>query len=190
MQNEKGNLVRLLDVDSDFIIEMRYATDRNMIKSAIYDTNECYTDKNTAQLLIKARDIFKADGYRLKIWDAYRPLSVQKKLWALLPNDDYVAEPPIIDENTEYKPKHFNGLCVDVTLTDMDGNDLPMPTEYDDFTEYSGLKCDKIPAEKRKNAEYLRKVMESVGFQGYDSEWWHFYDVTSPVTPFSDYKIY
>ena len=81
---DKGNLIRLLDIDDDFIIDLKYATADNFTGEQIYNSAECYMDRHTAEILIKARDIFKKDGYRLKIWDAYRPISAQAKFWEVL----------------------------------------------------------------------------------------------------------
>jgi D-alanyl-D-alanine dipeptidase len=187
--NEKGDLIRLLDLDKEFIIDLKYATKNNFTKQKIYNSNECYINKNTALLLIKAKNIFKADGYQVKIWDAYRPISAQKRFFEICPNPDFVALPPDMSKIKTFRPLHLNGQCVDVTLVDADGNDLEMPTGFDDFSKMAGLGCPDIPEIPRKNAEYLRSVMESVGFKGYESEWWHFYDMKTPPAPFLDFQI-
>ena len=77
----QGDLIKLLDLDQDFIIDLKYATTDNFTGEKIYNSAECYVNQHTAEILIKARDIFKKDGYRLKIWDAYRPISAQAKFW-------------------------------------------------------------------------------------------------------------
>lgn len=187
--NEKGDLVRLLDLDPDFIIELKYATGDNFTKQQIYASGDCYINKGTAQLLIKAKNLFKADGYRVKVWDAYRPISAQKRFFEILPDPDFVAEPPDMTRIKTFRPTHLNGQCVDVTLVKPDGTELEMPTPFDDFSEMAGLRCPSIPELPRKNAEYLCSVMESVGFAGYECEWWHFYDVTTPPAPFLDFQI-
>lgn len=189
MTKDIGNLVRLLDVDSDFIIDLRYATTNNFTGQRIYSSDQCYIDKNTAELLIKAKDKFKGLGYRVKVWDAYRPISAQRRFWEVMPNPDFIAKPPVITSETRYRPTHMNGLCVDITLTDKSGIELDMPSGFDDFTEAARLDCKSTGIEKRDNATLMKNIMESVGFEGYESEWWHFYDITSPVTPFSDYDI-
>lgn len=187
--NEKGDLIRLLDLDTDFIVELRYATEQNFTKQKIYASGECYINENTARLLVKAKNIFKEDGFHVKVWDAYRPISAQKRFFEILPDPNFVAIPPDMSSLVTFRPTHLNGQCVDITLTDADNMELLMPTAFDDFTEKAGLACQDIPEIPRKNAEYLRSVMESVGFQGYDSEWWHFYDVTTAPAPFLDFQI-
>ena len=76
----KGNLVRLLDIDSDFIIDLRYATADNFTGQKVYQSGECWIDEHTAAILIQAKNIFRADGYRVKVWDADRPIRAQKKI--------------------------------------------------------------------------------------------------------------
>jgi D-alanyl-D-alanine dipeptidase len=177
-----GNLVRLLDLDPEFIIDLKYSTADNFTGSVVYDFDECYIDENTGRRLIIAKERAKKDGYRIKIWDAYRPISAQKRFWEILPNDDFVATPPDMDTITEFRNSHLNGQCVDLTLTDMDGNELIMPSAFDDFSEAARLDCPHITGEARKNGEYLRDIMIEAGFKPYSGEWWHFYDaVTEPV---------
>lgn len=187
--NEQGDLVKLLDLDDEFIIELRYATDNNFTGQKVYSSNECYINKNTAQMLIRAKDMFKKDGYRVKVWDAYRPISAQRKFWEIVPNDDFVAEPPDMSKPIEFKPRHLNGLCVDITLTDMDGNELEMPSEFDDFTGKGSLNCKDISEEGRKNATYMKEIMEKAGFDSYENEWWHFFDRKTPPVPYLDFQI-
>ena len=186
---DKGNLIRLLDIDEDFIIDLKYATEDNFTGKKIYNSSECYIDRHTAEILIKARDIFKKDGYRVKVFDAYRPIRDKAKFWEVLPDDNLVARPPDMSKITKFRPTHMNGLCVDVTLTDMKGNEIEMPTAFDDLTEKASLAYPGHTETGRKNGEYLKQVMESVGFLAYDGEWWHFYDVSTEPTPFMDYQI-
>lgn len=188
--DDRDYLVRLLDLDSDFIIDLRYATENNFTNKILYNSNECYVNKNTANLLIKAKDIFKNDGFRVKIWDAYRPISAQRQMFEIVPIDMYVATPPDMSKIVKFEYSHMNGLCVDITLVDFDGNEeMEMPTAFDDFTEMAGLGCDKIPPVARANAEYLKKVMESVGFKASKNEWWHFNDINTKPTPYSDIQF-
>ena len=186
---QQGNLVKLKEIDDDFIIDLKYATADNFTGQQIYESGECWMDRHTAKILIEARNIFKKDGYRVKIWDAYRPIRAQQKFWDVLPDNNFVAMPPDMSKLKTFRPTHMNGLCVDITLTDMNGKDILMPTEFDDLTERASLDCRDTPEEGRKNAMYMRKVMESVGFKHYDGEWWHFYDVSTEPTPFLDFPI-
>lgn len=187
--NDRGNLVRLLDLDPDFIVDLKYAASDNFTGQKIYSTNQCYMDRHTAEILIRAKDIFRRDGYRVKVMDAYRPISAQEKFWEILPDNDYIAMPPDMGKLKSFRPTHLNGLCVDITLTDLDGNEIEMPSEFDDFSEKASLLCQAISETGRRHAEYMKDVMEGVGFQAYENEWWHFYDVTTEPVPFLNFQI-
>lgn len=189
MTQDKGNLVKLLELDQEFIIDLRYATADNFTGQKVYHSGECWMDRHTAEILIKAKDIFKRDGYQVKIWDAYRPISAQARFWEILPDNNFVARPPDMSKLKTFRPTHMNGLCVDITLTDMDGEDILMPCEFDDMTERAALRCTETPEEGRRNAGYMKDVMESVGFKAYENEWWHFYDVSTEPAPFLDFQI-
>ena len=187
---QSGNLVRLLDLDNDFIIDLRYSTPDNFTGSVVYDFQECYIDIHTADRLIQAKNLAKKDGYRMKIWDAYRPVSAQQKFWDLVQNNDFVAYPPDMATIKEFKNSHMNGQCVDVTLTAADGSDIPMPSKFDEFSELARLDCPKTTGEARKNAEYLRDIMVKAGFTPYDGEWWHFYDHNAEPVRYSEQSFF
>ena len=187
--NKQGDLVKLVNLDSEFIIDMRYATENNFTGQKVYESGECWINEHTAKILIEAKNIFKNDGFRVKIWDAYRPISAQERFWEIMPNDDFVARPPDMSKIKVFRPTHMNGMCVDITLTDMNENEIEMPSEFDDMTERASI-CNPFSSEKSKeNAKYMRKVMERVGFKGYDKEWWHFYDLTTKPVPFLNFQI-
>ena len=106
-----------------------------------------------------------------------------------MPNADFIARPPDMTKIKKFRPTHMNGMCVDVTLTDKYGNEIEMPSPFDTMDERAALNYAGHSEVGRRNGEYLKKVMESVGFQAYKCEWWHFYDVSAEPVPFSDYEI-
>lgn len=189
MIRKYGNLVRLKDLDDDFFIDLRYSTPDNFTGEVVYDFRECYVDESTAHRLIQAKDLLKRRGFGLKIWDAYRPVSAQRQFWNLCPDNNFVARPPDMSTIQEFKNSHMNGQCVDVTLTDPDGRNAVMPSEFDDFSPRARLDCPETHGEARRNAELLRNVMVQCGFTPYEGEWWHFYDHTVEPAPYSDYAF-
>ena len=78
---QQNDFVLLRSLSNDFVFDMKYATPDNFLKQAVYDCGECYLRKSTAKALVKANEEFKSLGYRIKLFDCYRPLSVQKKMW-------------------------------------------------------------------------------------------------------------
>lgn len=187
--SDRDSLVRLLDMDPEFVIDLKYTTANNFTGRRVYDFEDCYINKSTAKLLVRAKNIFKRDGYQVEIWDAYRPIRAQRKLYEIVPVNEYVATPPDLNHAIKFTHSHMNGLSVDLTLLDSDGKELQMPTHFDDFSEMARLACGRIPHVSRKHAEYLKRIMESVGFEAYENEWWHFNDILTSPTPYSDVRF-
>lgn len=144
---------------------------------------------HTAQILIQAKKYFQGGRISRKDLGCLQTDSCAARFWEILPDDNFVARPPEVAKIKTFRPSHMNGMCVDVTLTNMDGTDIEMPSPFDTMNERAALSCKRNSAVGRKNASYLKEVMESVGFQAYKGEWWHFYDVTGEPVPFSDYDI-
>jgi D-alanyl-D-alanine dipeptidase len=167
--SDAGELVEVTDLDDTFVIELRYATEDNFTGCRIYSQSRCFLVRGTAEKLIAANREFAEMGYRLKIWDAYRPSSAQRTLWELVPDPAFVANP-------ERGSIHSRGAAVDVTLVDDDGNELPMPTGFDDFSEKAAIDYDGCTEDEAKNRDLLAEVMVRNGFVQIQSEWWHFAD--------------
>ena len=146
---------------------MRYATADNFTKSVLYPVNRCLLRRAVAKRLSLVQTDLARQGLGLKLWDCYRPLDIQKKLWALVPDPRYVADP-------KKGSRHNRGAAVDATLVDGAGGELEMPTRYDDFSpsahrDYAGAS----PAALR-NRQTLESAMLRHGFLGLPTEWWHF----------------
>ena len=120
-----------------------------------------------AEALVEVQGALEKKGLGLKVFDGYRPLSVQKKMWARVPVEGYVANPA-------KGSNHNRGMAVDVTLVDSRGRRLAMPSAYDEFSERSHRDYPGGTRQERKNRQLLREVMEAGGFHGISTEWWHF----------------
>ncbi len=152
------------------IIELRYTTAENFFKAAFYPKSaRALLRPQTAAKLAKVQAELKSQGLGLKIWDAYRPLSVQRAMWKTLPDARYVADPA-------KGGRHNRGAALDLTLVDAGGKELAMPTAHDDFSEKAGAHFKLVPPEIFKNRKKLQEVMTKHGFAIYESEWWHFDD--------------
>ncbi len=157
----------LVELHASLLLDIRYATADNFTGRRIYPSARAFLQREAADALLQADRLLRAKGYRLKIWDAYRPLSAQKILWSIMPDERFVANPKL-------GSMHNRGMAVDVTLTDLSGKDLPMPTAYDDFSEKAGRDYALLPEQAKRNRGLLRQAMEQAGFRGIPSEWWHF----------------
>jgi len=160
-------LVDFQKLHPNVVMDIRYATDNNFTHQVVYPVAKCLLRKSVAERLEAAAKEFEANHYRLKIYDCYRPFSVQKIFWSLVPDERYVADP-------KKGSRHNRGAAVDVSLTDADGQELEMPSPFDDFTERAHRDWDKATPDAKKNREYLEKVMWAHGFMGLETEWWHF----------------
>lgn len=163
----------LVDVQKfvpDVVLDIRYATTNNFTGQRLYPFAQCYLRRATAEKLAAAQAELKPLGYGLKIYDGYRPLSVQRKMWEVFPQPGYVADP-------KKGSRHNRGAAVDVTLIRLaDGGELPMPTPYDDFTRRAHRDFMELPADVIQNRELLERVLTKHGFVGLATEWWHFDD--------------
>lgn len=160
------------------VLDIKYASEDNFTGQRIYDFYGAYLRFGTVKKLAKAALMLRSEGKYLKIWDAYRPVSAQWKLWEVCPDPVYVANPE------KGYSSHSRGNTVDVTLVDAEGNEVAMPTGFDDFTELADR--DYSDVEDRdavRNAELLEKVMTGCGFRPYSGEWWHFTDEDSYEIP-------
>lgn len=175
--------VRVKDYIPDIRIDLRYATVNNFTGEKIYTFDEAYLRYGTVKKLITAQEKLKEQGMGLKIWDAFRPVAAQFKLWEICPNPEYVSDP-----NKGYSP-HSRGNTVDVTLVDFGGTELVMPTGFDNFTELADRDYSDVTDEfARDNALLLESTMKKCGFEPYSGEWWHFsdtveYDISENFNP-------
>ena len=107
-------LVNVAHVDPTIVIDLRYATPRNVVNKPIYPPNmPCLVRRSVAERLVIVQAYLRARGFRLKIWDAYRPVAAQRELFsASKKNTDYVADPG------RGLALHTWGVAVDVTIVD------------------------------------------------------------------------
>lgn len=155
----------------DIYVELMYATENNFTGVRIYDFTDAYLRYGTVKKLANVQKELKEQGYRLKIWDAYRPFEAQQKLWEVYPDPNYVANP------ANGMKKHNLGGTVDITMVAADGSVISMPTEFDDFSLKADRDYSDIEDEEAvNNVMILQNAMENNGFTGYQGEWWDYSD--------------
>lgn len=164
---QQSDFVLLKSLSSNFVFDMKYATPDNFLKQAVYECGDCYLRKSTAEALVKANAEFLKLGYRIKLFDCYRPLAVQKKMWKILPGTHYVANPA-------KGSKHNRGAAVDLTLVDKDGNELDMGTPFDFFGKEAHHTCTTLPKKVLENRKLLKDILDKYNFKSIYSEWWHY----------------
>lgn len=167
---KEAGLVEITTKDG-FVINMPYKTKNNFMGYQIYPSNaKVLLRSNTAKKLKKANQLAQKYGYKIKIWDAYRPLSIQWEMYKKVNNIKYVAPP------TQKWSNHSKGIAVDITLVDSKNKELVMPTKFDDFSSKASINYKGNSKIAQKNMELLIKIMKQSGFEPINTEWWHYND--------------
>ena len=162
------DLVNIEDFISEFDYDIRYATPNNFIGEVLYDCAVCLLQPEVAKALLDANQYFCEKGYRIKLYDCYRPLDVQKKMWEKVPRATYVANP------YGRGSIHNKGAAVDITLVTLEGCYLDMGSDYDFFGKESHIDNFNFSAEILANRKILREGMQKFGFGNVRTEWWHY----------------
>jgi len=161
------DLVDIAEINARILLDMRYATVDNFTKQKIYDSPKCYFRRAVALKLDAIQQELEKIGLGLKIWDGYRPLSAQRKLWAVLPDRRFVMPP-------EIGSRHNRGASVDLTIVDKHGNEIVMPTGFDEFSPKVHPDYMQLPKKVIKNRQLLKNIMAKHDFLPIKTEWWHF----------------
>ena len=163
-----SNLVDVRKVIPGIQVYMIFSTDKNFTGKVQYPRDFCLLQKAVAAKLKKAQGLFQKDGYGIKVYDAYRPYSVQKILYNIVKDGRYIANPATGGS------MHNRGGAVDMTLVDKDGLELEMPTPMHTLNATANRDYKGMSAKARKNMDYMTKIMRSSGFVPISTEWWHF----------------
>ncbi|MEI8186371.1 MAG: M15 family metallopeptidase [Chlorobiaceae bacterium] len=179
---ENKDFVDIAELDSSILLDIRYATACNFTGKAMYPVARCLLRRDAALRLLRVEQKLRKQGCRLIIFDGYRPLSVQKKFWNILPDERYVADPA-------KGSRHNRGAAVDVSMADLAGHPLPMPSEYDDFSLKAHRGYTGASLEAQKNCALLEAAMKEEGFDPFPTEWWHFDAPGWERYPVSDFSL-
>lgn len=162
-----ATLVNVELVAPSIQVDLKYATADNFTGQVVYDFRNCLLVKEAALRLQDVQAELKSQGLGLKIWDAYRPVAAQWKFWKLVPDERYVSDP-------RKGGRHTRGTAVDLTLITKTGQEVVMPSGFDDFSEKAHRDYNHATPSEIANRELLQTVMEKHGFIGLPTEWWHF----------------
>lgn len=191
-----NGMVNITDIDSSISVKIIYSTDNNVMHYDAYgDFDKAYFQKDVALKIVNANKELKKlhPDFSLIIYDAARPLSVQKRLW------DSVKMPENKKVNFVANPAtgslHNYGCAVDLSIIDKNENELDMGTPYDSpdklafpMYEEKYLYEGKLLKGQIENRKLLRNIMRSAGFSAAQTEWWHF-NATSLQSAKSRYRV-
>ena len=170
----------IVRLDSTIRLDLRYATDNNFMETTIYDCGRCFYRPQVARALLAVHQDLKARGLGLKMYDCYRPGPYQQRLWDVLPDPRYVANP-------KRGSLHSRGAAADLTIVDLTtGEELDMGAGYDDFRVEAYTTTTDLPAPAPANRRLFQAAMRKHGFGTIRTEWWHF-NFLGPRQPLSDW---
>ena len=149
------------------VLDLRYASTNNITGKVLYSEAKAYLRQETIRKLRRVARELEEEGYRLVIWDAWRPAHAQRALWAAKPDGKFLTPPSKIS-------RHRRGTSVDLSLADQDGKILEMPSDFDEFNAKADEDFSDVPKEAAKRARILRNIMFNAGFSGVPDEWWHY----------------
>ncbi len=161
------DLVEISAPSYDVVVALAYATSNNVTRAPVYRHARCYLHRDAADGLAKSIELAAALGYRLKIFDAFRPSEAQWLLWTQIPQPGFFADP-------RKGSPHSRGVAVDLTLVDGHGIELEMGTGFDDMTDHAHHTCLKISPVAQRNRAILLGLMTAAGWDFYRYEWWHY----------------
>lgn len=207
------NLIDIQTLNSDILVNLKYSSCDNFVGTDMYgDMERAYLEYDFALKLIEAQRILQEQypEYTLLIYDAARPLSVQRAMRRIVEGTEFES---FVADST-LGGRHNYGVAVDLTIATLDGTPIDMGTRFDDFTEAASVKGTpdtadpntRTPSVYRKyimdmakrgvisldaanNRMLLIDIMHQVGLYPYRREWWHFEELMSMSDTRKSYKI-
>ena len=174
------SLLPITEAEYGVEIALAYATTENFTAKPIYRQARCYLHEAAAAALKRAVTLAAGQGYRLKIFDAFRPSEAQWVMWNHTPDPEFLADP-------RRGSPHSRGVAVDLTLLDRQGRELDMGTGFDAFTPLSHHASLDVSVTAQANRYTLLGIMTAAGWDFYRNEWWHYQLFNSRQYPlFSD----
>lgn len=206
-------LVNITDLDPTILVDLKYSSEDNFVGVDMYGTlNDAYFEAEFAKRVARAQQILRErhPNYRLLIYDAARPISVQRAMRRCVEGTEFES---FVADGTK-GGRHNFGVAVDLTIATADGTPLDMGADFDDFTEAAYVKgtpdTDElltrrpdvyrryaqeqvergiISSEAAENRMFLIEVMYEAGLVPYRREWWHFEEIMSMSETRSKYKL-
>lgn len=186
VSTDKSGFDKIYNVIDDAVFDLRYYSSYNFTGAKIrgYKAPVAYMTKEALQALAKAADDLRAQGYRILVWDSYRPQKAvdhfvqwindpkdlgNKSFYPTLEKSDLIAGEYIMP-----KSGHTRGSTVDLTIIKQDGSFVDMGGTFDLFSPISHPDYKKLTKKQKRNRQILHDAMIKAGFKGLDSEWWHF----------------
>lgn len=166
----EADLIELVKLDNTIKLDIRYARRDNFVGKPVYTEARAFLQRPAAEGVVRVHHQLKEKNLGLLIFDGYRPWAVTKLFWEVTPEDKrkFVANPA-------NGSRHNRGCAVDLSIYNLKtGKEIPMPSDFDEFTERASPNYVGGTDEQRANRDLLRRLMEAEGFTVNSNEWWHF----------------
>ncbi|MEA4867102.1 MAG: M15 family metallopeptidase [Rikenellaceae bacterium] len=161
-------LVNLEHYIPGIVLDIRYATENNFTGKQIYTSPEAWLRKEAADSLLAIQKALNQEGLGIKVFDAYRPYAATLCFYEVYGDTTFVAAP-------WSGSIHNRGGAIDLTIISLEtGEELEMPTPFDEFSEKASHTYEELPQKVKANREKLYQIMTSHGFTHYQHEWWHY----------------
>lgn len=168
---KKFDLVDVRETIPGIAVDLRYASRKNVARRPLYPPHmPCLLRRSTAARLKKAQELLSAQGFGLRVWDAYRPPEVQRIL-----HQHGGSTGMFLSPKTGWS-RHCAGICVDATLVDSLGNEVRMPTYFDEDLDHARPQYQGGDPAVQRHLSILQTAMKQAGFTPLTTEWWHFDD--------------
>jgi len=177
------SLIDIRELNQAIKVELKYTTEDNFMRMRLYEKiDRAYLQKDVAKRLAKVQDALsnKKPGYCLLVYDALRPVSVQRKMWKALDSIPPLRRGKFVSNPTN-KSLHNMGAAVDLTIVDNKGVPLDMGAGFDDIREIAYpafeqrfLQTGELSKKQVENRLLLRRLMQAQGFRQLQTEWWHY----------------
>ncbi len=183
---DKSDFAEISSVIDDVAYDIRYYSPNNFTGNKIngYKAPRAYLTKKALSALANAAEDLRTQGYRLLIWDSYRPQKAVDNFvkWINDENDkgdksfypDLEKSDLLAGDYIMAKSGHTRGSTVDLTIIKKDGSFVDMGGTFDLFSEISHPDYADLTDEQKHNRQILHDAMIKAGFKGIYSEWWHF----------------
>lgn len=167
-----NKLIEITEKKFDLLLDLRYATTNNVCGMQLYTKPICYLHEAMIEPLQEVIASAKTLGLKLKVFDGFRPIEVQRYMFNKFPSSD--PNGGFISNPDNGAVPHCRGVAIDLTLVDNKGNQLDMGTDFDEFSELAFHNCHKVSLEAQRNRLTLLDLMSVAGFDFYSKEWWHY----------------
>jgi len=164
-------------IENNMYKELIYATDNNFVGKSVYPKDmPLIINKIIWEKLIKINEELKEHGLCLKIYDAYRPIEIQKIFWEDFYNNHGYYDETLVANPNKYGTHNITINAVDIFIVNLDGSNVELPCEFDDFTGKANIYFDDCSDKAKENRDLLIYTARKHGLIVNNDEWWHFYD--------------